>query len=163
MKTEKDKTFDEAVKSAGRLLSRRQHTVSELRGKLALREFPRNVIDEVVSYLVERKFLDDANFAELYFNELTAKGLGLTRIRIAMRKRGVPPEISNDVLSRGFSQDDEFQRASEALKKRRLHFEREKDPNKRKQKMFRYLASRGFSSAVICKAVSGGLEHSSAD
>lgn len=153
MKAEKEKSFDEAVKSAGRLLSRRQHTVSELRGKLAMREFPKPVIDEVVAFLAERKFLDDANFAELYFNELTAKGLGLTRIRLAMRKRGVPPEISNDVLSRGFSEDDESQRAAEALKKRHLYFEREKDPGKRKQKMFRYLASRGFSSSVICKAV----------
>ena len=90
MKAEKEKSFDEAMKSAGRLLSRRQHTVSELRAKLAKREFPKTVIDEVVSFLSERKFLDDANFAELYFNELTAKGLGLTRIRLAMRKRGVP-------------------------------------------------------------------------
>ena len=153
MKVEKEKSFDEAIKSAGRLLSRRQHTVLELRGKLARREFPKTVIDEIVTTLSERKFLDDANFAESYFNELTAKGLGLTRIRLAMRKRGVPPEIFNEVLSRGFSQDDEAQRASEALKKRHLFFEREKDLNKRKQKMFRYLAARGFSSAVICKLV----------
>jgi regulatory protein len=156
MKQEKEKSFDVAVKSAGRLLSRRQHTVSELRGKLARREFPRPVIDEVVSLLVSQKFLDDANFAESYFNELTAKGLGLTRIRLAMRKRGVPPEISNEVLGRGFSADDEMQRAAEALKKRHLFFDREKDLNKRKQKMFRYLASRGFSSSVICKIVAGG-------
>ena len=153
MKPEKEKSFDEAVKSAGRLLSRRQHTVSELRGKLAGREFPRPVIDEVVSLLVSKKFLDDANFAESYFNELTAKGLGLTRIRLAMRKRGIPPEVSNEVLGRGFSADDEIQRAAEALKKRRLFFDREKDLNKRKQKMFRYLASRGFSPSVICKIV----------
>lgn len=156
MNPEKEKSFDEAVKSAGRLLSRRQHTVSELRGKLAGREFAKPVIDEVVSLLVSRKFLDDANFAESYFNELTAKGLGLTRIRLAMRKRGVPPDISNEVLGRGFSADDEAQRASEALKKRRLFFDREKDLNKRKQKIFRYLASRGFSPSVICKIVSGG-------
>jgi regulatory protein len=153
MKAEKEKSFDEAMKSAGRLLSRRQHTVFELRAKLAKREFPKNVIDEVVSFLSERKFLDDANFAELYFNELTAKGLGLTRIRLAMRKRGVPPEIFNEVLGRGFSVDDEAQRATEALKKRHLFFDREKDLNKRKQKMFRYLASRGFSSSVICRVV----------
>jgi len=157
MKQEKEKSFDEALKNAGRLLSRRQHTVSELRGKLARREFPKTVIDEVVSVLTERKFLDDANFAESYFNELTAKGLGLTRIRLAMRKRGVPPEISSEVTGRGFSVDDEALRAAEALKKRRLYFDREKDLNKRKQKMFRYLASRGFSSAVICKAVAGKM------
>jgi regulatory protein len=156
MKSEKEKSFDEAMKSAGRLLSRRQHTVSELGAKLAKREFPKTVINEVVSLLSERKFLDDVNFAELYFNELTAKGLGLTRIRLAMRKRGVPPEISNEVLSRGFSADDEARRAAEALKKRHLFFDREKDLNKRKQKMFRYLASRGFSSAVIVKVVAGG-------
>ncbi|MFA6292280.1 MAG: regulatory protein RecX [Victivallales bacterium] len=156
MKQEKEKSFDEALKSSGRLLSRRQHTVSELRGKLARREFPKDVIDEVVAVLAERKFLDDANFAESYFNELTAKGLGLTRIRLAMRKRGVPPEISGEVMGRGFSEDDEAGRAADALKKRRLFFEREKDLNKRKQKMFRYLVSRGFSSAVICKAVAGG-------
>jgi len=152
-----EKSFDEAVKSAGRLLSRRQHTVSELRGKLARREFPKPVIEEVVASLVERKFLDDASFAESYFNELTAKGLGLTRIRLEMRKRGVPPEISSEVLGRGFSEDDEARRAAEALKKRHLFFEREKDPKKRREKMFRYLASRGFSSSVILKAVAGDI------
>ncbi|MFA6568699.1 MAG: regulatory protein RecX [Victivallales bacterium] len=156
MRPEKEKSLDEAMKSAGRLLSRRQHTVSELRAKLARREFPKAAIDEAVSSLAERKFLDDANFAESYFSELTAKGLGITRIRLAMRKRGVPPEIFNEVLSRGFSADDEARRAADALKKRHLSFDREKDLSKRKQKMFRYLASRGFSSAVICKVVAAG-------
>ncbi len=142
-----------AYETSGRLLSRRPHTVCELRIKLRQRGFPSEVIDETVSKLLSVGFLDDSKFAEAYFEELKAKGLGPMRIRMSMKKRGISEELISGAMEGRISTDDEIEAALEVLEKRRLHFSRENDKLKRKQKMFRFLASRGFQSSVICRAV----------
>ncbi|HCE46975.1 MAG TPA: hypothetical protein DET40_25795 [Lentisphaeria bacterium] len=145
--------FQKAYETSGRLLSRRPHSVHELTAKLRQREFPREVIDETISKLKSCGFLDDARFAGAYFEELKAKGFGVRRIRLAMKKRGIGDELLSELLSERVSEDEELEGAVALLLKRKLHFARESDRLKRRMKMFRYLASRGFQSSVISRAV----------
>jgi regulatory protein len=145
--------FQKAYETSGRLLSRRPHSVFELSSKLRQREFPREVIDETISKLKSCGFLDDARFAASYFEELQAKGFGVRRIRLAMKKRGIGDDLLAQMISECVSEEDELDGAVALLLKRRLHFARETDRLKRRLKMFRYLASRGFQSSVIGRAV----------
>lgn len=145
--------FQKAYETSGRLLSRRPHSVHELSMKLRQREFSREVIAETLSKLLSLGFLDDAKFAESYFEELKAKGFGAMRIRIALKKRGIAEDLISGLIGERVTADDELEGALALLIKRKLHFSREPDRLKRRQKMFRYLASRGFQSSVIYRAV----------
>jgi regulatory protein len=153
MRQDNKDPFQKAYETSGRLLSRRPHSVYELSTKLRQREFSREVIDETISKLKSCNFLDDARFAGSYFEELKAKGFGVRRIKLAMKKRGIRDELLSGIISEGLSEDDELESAVALLLKRKLHFAREEDRLKRRMKMFRYLASRGFPSSVISRAV----------
>ncbi|OGV40365.1 MAG: hypothetical protein A2X48_23695 [Lentisphaerae bacterium GWF2_49_21] len=153
MKNENKDPFQKAYETSGRLLSRRPHSAGELTAKLRQRGFSPEVIGGTVSKLLSCGFLDDAKFAEAYFDELKAKGFGVMRIKMAMKKRGISDDILSEIMQGKISPDEEIEGAVAALVKRKLHFSREEDPLKRRQKMFRYLASRGFQSSVICRAV----------
>jgi regulatory protein len=141
-----------AFETSGRLLSRRPHTVCELRTKLRKRGFAGEIIEETLAKLLSLGFLNDAKFAEAYFEELKAKGFGSMRIRMAMKKRGIADEIILDTMNGKVSPEDEVEAAIAALVKRKLYFSREEDRLKKKQKMFRFLASRGIGEPVNGRA-----------
>lgn len=140
-----------AMDTVMRLLSRRAHTCHELKIKLKQRGFNVEITDRVLSEINCAKILDDADFAETYADELGKKGMGIHKMRAEMARRGLSGEIIDNVLSKFSSDDDEFIRARKVLESKMASFKREKEPRKRREKMFRFLYARGFSSELISK------------
>ena len=140
--------FKSAMESAVRILTRRNHTCHELRVKLVRKGVSRPVAGEVVEACRRLGYLDDGRMAGLYVDELRAKGYGTRFVRKAMHDKGFQASLIDSVLSR-LAPDDELASARRALEKKQKTFEREKDPRKRREKIYRYLYSRGFSSSVI--------------
>jgi regulatory protein len=68
----------EIKNSAFRYLSNRSHSTFELKRKLKKKKFDFDIIDRVVSELLEKKYLDDFHFAENF-----------VRNRIERRKEGI--------------------------------------------------------------------------
>lgn len=76
-----------------RLLSRREHSRKELRGKLASRGFDPAAIEAVLDELRARGWQSDARFAEQYAAARGGRGYGPRRIREELRLRGVGREL----------------------------------------------------------------------
>lgn len=140
--------FKSAMETAVRMLTRRNHTCHELRVKLTRKGVTRSVADEVVEACRRLGYLDDGRMAGFYVDELRAKGYGTRFVQKAMRAKGFDGPLIESALAR-LEHDDELASARRALEKKRKTFEREKDPRKRREKIYRYLYSRGFSSSVI--------------
>jgi regulatory protein len=75
------------------LLSRREHSVAELRAKLVVREFDLDAIDVAIETLVHDGLLSDDRFAAAYVSSRIRKGQGPIRIRGELKKRGVADEL----------------------------------------------------------------------
>jgi len=71
------------------LLSRREHSVCELRRKLEQRFDGGGCIAAVLAKLVDDKLLSDERFAESYTNYRRGKGFGPRRIAGELRERGL--------------------------------------------------------------------------
>lgn len=146
----KEETLQKAMDKAMRLLSSRGHSRKELYDKLLKRGFSKKVIMQTLSECERLNFINDFVFAENYLAELQGKGYGVYRIKNAMFKKGVPPEILKELLENApDNEENEKARALESLKRKMKTLERESDPRKRKDKACRFLASRGFSMDVI--------------
>lgn len=135
--------------AALKILSRRAHTAQELRNKLFRKEFSRTEIDFAVAECLRRNFINDRLFAEDYTEELKSKGCGPHKIKLMLYKKGIDKEIINDVA--GGKDNDESALAMEVLAKKMKSLAREPDLNKRREKAFRFMISRGFTSDVIRK------------
>jgi len=134
---------------AVRLLSRRNHSRYEIEQKLKDRGFDADLTEKVISECQRLNYIDDKETARLYIQELKRKGYGTHRISISMKKKGLSGELTEEMLEQFNSESDELENARRVLENKLKSFEREKDIWKRKEKIYRFLYSRGFSKSVI--------------
>ena len=140
--------------AAVEILAKRLVSTAELRKKLAAKKlFSPAEIDEAVLAMKRMGALHDDFLAEDVARSYRSRGYGPARIRMALRKRGIPNEIVEQVLNgkdedaepadSGHSGDGE--NAFAVLHRKAAQFRREPDPRKRKAKAVRCLVGRGFA------------------
>ncbi len=72
-----------------RLLTRREHSVLELRQKLQRKGYEAEQVDPVLERLVAEGLLNEHRFAESFTRLRVERGLGPHRIRRELRERGI--------------------------------------------------------------------------
>lgn len=142
-----------AMDTAVRILARRSHASAEIRQKLRKRGFDADIIQTVLSECERLHYVDDGETVHLYFRELKNRGRGPQKIRAEMRKKGLHGELAESLISDYAESQEEREMARNLLEKKKTAFDREKDGRKRKEKMFRFLSSRGFSGSVISQVL----------
>jgi len=135
--------------AALKILSRRAHSAQELRNKLFKKDFARRDIDVAVAECLRLNFINDHLLAEDYTEELKSKGCGPYKIKLMLYKKGIDKDIINEVA--GGRESDESRLAAEVFARKMKSLAREADHKKRREKAFRFMISRGFSSDVIRK------------
>lgn len=147
-----------ALVAAVEILAKRLVSTAELRKKLAAKKlFSPAEIDDAVLAVKRMGALHDDFLAEDVARSYRSRGYGPARIRMALRKRGIPNEIIEQTLngkdedepaSGGESdsgQSEDGGNAFAVLRRKAAQFRREPDPRKRKAKAVRCLVGRGFS------------------
>ena len=147
----------DAYQVAVKLLSRREHSIHELRRKLARKEFSNGVIDAVVSNLQEADLVSDARYAEVFVRSRINRGDGPMKVLASLRERGI-----DDVLIDQFLHyDDTFwiSRANSVLEKKFGQRLTRGDETGSSDwgKRARFLAGRGFAAEIIYRSL--GPQH----
>jgi len=140
---------NEVLKKAFDLLSRRAHSTKELRDKLYKRDYSKSDIDTVLAECERLGLLNDELFANDYAAELSGQGKGRFKVKMKLRNKGLSDEYIEKALEKIV--DNEEENAEQALKGKLRSLIHEDDINKRRQKAYRFLAYRGFSSDIITK------------
>lgn len=143
----------QALDSAFRLLTRRDHTRWELKVKLRHKGFAADDVASALARLDELGYLDDTKTAMSMAEQLVAKGYGVLRIRYALGQKGVEDAAIEKALRCCGDDEAQVSHARRALEKKRRRLERETDPVKRHQMAYRFLAGRGFPAMVIRRAL----------
>jgi len=137
-----------------KLLSGRDHGAEELKRKLIKKGFSPDMCEQVISEFREKDLLNDRTYASKFAHDkYELKQWGPKKIKSALFKKGVPKDVISDVISELKQNIDPVDTCVELALKRRRHFLREPDSFKRSQKIFRYLAGKGYSSDKIKKAL----------
>ncbi len=135
------------------ILNRRIRSEKELRMMLRNKEFHPHAIDRVITHLKEMGILDDQKYARIYANHLLSrKPAGKALLRRALRMKGLNSTIISNVLQESLVEKDEVAlalTAAEDLLKRRSAIRNMSDGYKRRQKIYAYLAHRGFGGEII--------------
>lgn len=137
------------------LLTRRLHSVSELKRKLALKKYSTENINFVISDLIERNYLNDNRFAEKYADEkLKNNKAGLFKIKAELFKKGVEKKIVDSVLSK-YNDSDLLPENALLIAKNKLNSSlySKIDAKKKREKLFRFLISKGYSNEIIIKTL----------
>lgn len=140
-----------------RLLSQRPHTEFEARRKLRQRDFAPDVIDKTLRRAIDLGLISDAEFARMFIEERRRKGgVGRHKIAAQLRQRGVAAKLVNETLADIIGPDsdqDEHDAAVAAAQRKWKQLHRETDKVKKRAKMYRFLAGRGFPGGLIRQVV----------
>lgn len=150
----KSEEYSKVKESFYRYLGRRDHTGFELRRKVQKKKFSSQVVDEVLKEFESKGLLNDRVFAEKFAaDKFTLNQWGPVKIKSALIKKGVRKEIAKEAIENELNNLEQDQICVDLARKRKRHFLREEDPFKRKQKIYAYLAGKGYTGTVIKKAM----------
>ena len=144
--TETTKDLAAAVKKCERLLSARERSAGELLRRLQTDGFDFELAQGLVARLQESGLVDDERFCRLYVQGKRRQGWGMRRIVYELKSYTIDAESYPELFD-GFTNDDELERASEALQRYRG---RSADPYAGR---YRYLASKGFAPDIISQTL----------
>lgn len=145
--TDDEPTYADVEKTAYRLLARRGHARGELEKKLRRRDYPDELIREVVDDCVQAGYVDDEQFALRQGEMLARKSWGPHQIRNKLRGRGVDDTVIDAALT---ELSDQFDWSDTARTRLESKFGSPDELDDRtRQKAYRHLMHRGFSSSMI--------------
>lgn len=119
-----------------------------LRRKIYEKKLNPEYLERILGRLVEKKYLDDAKFAEFYVeNRFVKKGISRKRLVMELRKKGVAEGTIEEVLD-GSERDDAGEIRKMIAKKRGRYDE---------EKLIQYLCRQGFPYALVREIVAEEL------
>jgi regulatory protein len=128
-----------------RLLSRREHSQTELRKKLADFELDRDLVDDTIAQFAKKDIQSDVRYAEAVVRGAYRKGKGPVFIERTLHNHDIDFQ-----LVRALTKDDSFDwfESSKAVRVKRFGDELPDDWTY-KQKQMRFLQYRGFTQEQI--------------
>ncbi len=119
-------------------LSRRDHSVAELKQKLLKKSDDVECIQQVLQSLIDKGFLNDTRFSELLIHSKYRQGLGPRRIALLLKEKG----LSSHSVNTAFKDEEWYEGLAMTWAKR---FSEKPKDNKSYGQQARYLQYRGFS------------------
>lgn len=152
----KEDELKKCKNSALRIIERSYKSKKEMEEKLLAKGFTDDIINSTLNFLEEYKFIDDTKYATLYVKD-KIKNQGRNKIKYSLIKKGLNEEVIEENLECIDKDYEKEQALSIAIKRYEILKKRESDEYKLSQKLFRFLATKGYDfqccSEVIKKVV----------
>jgi len=146
----------EVKNSAFRYLSNRNHSIFELKNKLKKKGFDSQIIEKVITYLIDIKYLNDLTFAKNFVrNRVEGKKEGVMKITSELYRKGITREIIAEVTESIKENPKNIKNAFELGKSKleKIQKKGKTDFTKIKSKLFLFLKGRGFTSDIIFEVI----------
>jgi regulatory protein len=134
------------------LLKFRLRSEKEVRDRLKKKKFDAETIEDTVSFLKEKAFIDDEQFARAWIRSRVKKPLGIRRLKVELRLKGIDKAIIDagiNELKSDYSEED----VVKSIAKNRLSRLKGIDQQKAKKRVYAYLLRRGFSPESIIEVL----------
>ena len=159
--------FAEAYNRTLGLLSRREHSVTELHRKLASRGYDQEIQQRVIQQLHDRGLQDDSEFARSFVESRRGRGFGPLKIASELQQRGIDRDTARELLE----DDGQWLISCRQVAERKFGFSHghvddanDQDPDdmehqssqldqRERLRRNRFLLQRGFPSAMTARVL----------
>jgi regulatory protein len=136
--------FDKALQ----YIAYARRTEGEVKKHLASKGIAEDAVENAIEKLKGYRYIDDAEYARQYAAEMMReKNMGLKALAFKLRQKGVSGYDIEDVLSE-WGGEDEMQNALSLYQALSLKYAKD-DEGKRRQKIIRAMAAKGFEYETI--------------
>lgn len=141
-----------------RLLGRRDHASYELKLKGLKKGYGSEFLDEIISELEEKNYINNVAFAQKYAHDkFRFNDWGPNKIRIELIKKQIDKQIIENVLEEEFDQISTIESIEKLIIKKKPSLLRSSE-EKRRKKIFDFLFRKGYDSNVILKEIDRLIE-----
>lgn len=128
------------------LLKFRLRSVKELSRRLEAKKFPPEIVRQAVTFLKEKKFLDDEAFTKAWVESRLKKPYGMRRIIQELSLKGIDKELIRAKFQavQDYSEEDTVTE----IVKNKMYTLKSVSPEKAKRRIYSYLLRRGFSPDI---------------
>ncbi|NMW43023.1 regulatory protein RecX [Mobiluncus curtisii] len=167
-----DAAADAAAEAGLSLLDRRAVTESQMRDYLAAKGFGETAIDDVVAAFAARGWLNDRDYTVEFLRQRCRRpGMSRAKLVADLEKRGLDTQSITAGIAALDAEDPEWETENArtllenklAAARRGLDLSNFEDFRKLKAKLWRYVATRGFSTALATTVVNAVLDDLKAD
>ena len=153
MRTDKAVEYDAALKRAAALCSSQEQCTSHIRQKLSSWKVSEQDAEKILHVLIKEKFLDDQRYANFYVRDkFRFNGWGKIKLTMMLRQKEIPGTIIEEALNQ--IDPELYKQKCEHLISEKAASLKESNQFKRKGKLFRFAAQRGFESDLIHQILS---------
>lgn len=131
------------------LLEAMDRTESQLRRKLEELRYPEEIVTDALGYVKGFHYIDDLRYAVRYL-EFRREGRSMRQLMTELYQKGIPRELIEQAAAQVEPPDEEQQVRALLLKK---HYDAATADRKETERMYRFLARRGYSPSVIREAL----------
>ena len=145
-------TPGEALNKAAAYCTLCERCISEVSTKLTAWGVPYAVQEEIISRLIEEKFIVEARYCRAFVNDkVRFNRWGRLKITAALREKRLPQEYIKEAME-NIDEDAYLQSLQETIDIKRREL-KGKDDFATQQKIIRHAASRGYEPSLIIKAI----------
>lgn len=141
--------YQKCLKAALRLLGRRDHSRTELAGKLRLKGFEASNIARVIAECERMDYLDDARFCRHYAAHLRRRGYGVVRIEQMLKAKGLATAHVAARIREHCGEAVQIEDCRRVLGKKVQREGPLGNTAAVKARLYRFLSNRGFASPVV--------------
>jgi regulatory protein len=154
---------DKATRYALRALERRALSSGELRDRMQRRGHGEAAVEQTLSYLLERRYIDDQAYAESVIRSLRSrKPAGPRLLRHKLYQKRLPAAVIDRALAEAADADGDVEQArAYAASRLKLPSVQRLDARTRQRRLWSALARRGFDTQVIRAALTHLLDEDS--
>jgi regulatory protein len=143
---------NEILNKMFRYCSYQERSVFDVRKKLESYQANSSLIKQIIEKLIDEGFLDEKRFAETYtLGKLRSNSWGKKRIIQGLKERSIDQEIIHKATES--IDKSEYKQIIEKLINKKLKMIRDTDPYLIKNKVARYLMSKGFESHLVWEEI----------
>ena len=138
------------------LLKFRPRSEKEIRDRLRGKRFSEDIIEKTVTFLREKRFLDDRLFAAAWIDYRINKPLGLRRLQKELSGKGIDKGIIARCIEE-VKKDYSEESVVERIVGEKLARMRGIEVRKAKNRIYAYLLRRGFSPYVVIEVMNRAM------
>jgi regulatory protein len=145
--------YEVALKRAAALCSSQEQCSSHIREKLNTWKVSSDDAEQIIDLLKKERFLDDQRYATFYVRDkFRFNGWGKVKLRVMLRQKEIPLPVIEEALNQ--IDPELYKQTCTRLISEKSASLKEANQFKRKGKLFRYAAQRGFESDLIHQILS---------
>lgn len=153
--------YQKYLDSALHFLSYRPRSEKEITDNLKKKKAPQTIIDQIISWLKEQRFINDSDFARWWIEQRTLyRPKGIRVIKMELKQKGVGQEIIDAVFQNNESEIMNQDEIARRIVEKKLPKYKSLEKREIYKKLGGHLARKGFDWETIKKSINKVMEDS---